>query len=86
MSKIDNQPCLSAVGLLEGLMYEGKFAFQNRLGLYWEGKMHLKIHWVSLYIYYSWKKIYVSNLQHVFTKTCLEEKDLSKIQLCKYFV
>ena len=48
--------------------------------------MHLQIHWVSLYIYYSWKEIYVSNLQHVFTKTCLEEKDLSKIQLCKYFV
>ena len=48
--------------------------------------MHFKIHWASLYIYYSWKEIYVSNLQHVFTKTCLEEKDLSKIKPCKYFV
>ena len=30
--------------------YKGKFAFQNRLSLNWEGNMHLKIHWVSLYI------------------------------------
>ena len=46
---------------------EGKFAFQNRLSLKWEGKMHLKIQWASLYIYYSWKEIYVSSLQNGFT-------------------
>ena len=62
---------------------EGKFAFQNRLSLYWEGKMHLKIQWASLYTYYSWKEIYVSNLQNGFTKTGLEEIDLSKTQPCK---
>ena len=61
---------------------EGKFAFQNRLSLKWEGNMHLKIHWVSLYIYYSWKEIYVSSLQNGFTKTGLEEIDLSKTQPC----
>ena len=48
--------------------------------------MHLKINWASLYVYYSWKEIYVSNLQHVFTKTRLEDIDLSKTQPCKYFV
>ena len=26
---------------------EGEFAFQNRLSLKWEGKMHLKIQWAS---------------------------------------
>ena len=45
--------------------------------------MHLKIHQASLYIYYSWKEIYVSNLQHFFTKTRLEDIDLSKTQPCK---
>ena len=32
----------------EGLTYRRKLAFQNCLGLYWEGNMHLKIHWASL--------------------------------------
>ena len=35
---------------------------------------------------YSWKEIYVSNLQQVSTETCLEDADLSKTQPCKYFV
>ena len=48
--------------------------------------MHLKIHRASLYIYYSWKESYVSNWQHFFTKTRLEDIDLSKTQPCKYFV
>ena len=48
--------------------------------------MHLKIHWASSYIYYSWKEIYVSNLQQFFTETRLENVDLSKTQPCKYFV
>ena len=33
---------------LEGRIYGGMFAFQNRLGLYWEGNMRLKIYWASL--------------------------------------
>ena len=28
-------------------MYGGKFAFQNRLGLYLEGNLRPKIHWAS---------------------------------------
>ena len=31
----------------EGLIYGGKFAFQNRLSLYWEGNLRLKINWAS---------------------------------------
>ena len=31
-----------------GLIYGGKFAFQNRLSLYLEGNLRLKIDWVSL--------------------------------------
>ena len=33
---------------LEGLMYGGKFAFENRLGLSWEGNLRLKIDLGSL--------------------------------------
>ena len=33
---------------LEGLIYGGKFVFQNRLGLYLEGNLHVKIDWASL--------------------------------------
>ena len=33
---------------LEGLIYGGIFAFQNRPGLYWEGNVRLKINWASL--------------------------------------
>ena len=33
---------------LEGLIYGGKFALQNRLGLYLEGNLRLKIDWASL--------------------------------------
>ena len=40
----------------------------------------------SIGIAYSWKEIYVSNLQQVFSETCLEDADLSKPQPCKYFV
>ena len=36
--------------VLEGLIYGGKFAFQNRLGLYLAGNLRLKIHWVNLYM------------------------------------
>ena len=32
---------------LRGL-YGGKFAFQSRLGLYWEGNLRPKIDWASL--------------------------------------
>ena len=34
----------------------------------------------SIGITYSWKEIYVSNLQQVFSETCLEDADLSKPQ------
>ena len=65
---------------LEGLIYGEKFALQNRLGLYscTGREICLKA--------YSWKEIYVSNLQQVFTETRLEDVDLSKTQPCKYFV
>ena len=33
---------------LEGLIFGGKFALQNRLGLYLEGNLRLKIDWASL--------------------------------------
>ena len=32
---------------LEGLIYGESFAFQNRLGLYLEGDLRLKIHWAN---------------------------------------
>ena len=60
-------------------MYGRKFAFQNRLGLYLERHLRLKIDWASLYFY-------VSYLQKGFTENCLEDVDLSKTQPCKYFV
>ena len=33
---------------LVGLIYGGKFAFQNRLGLYFKENLRLKIHWACL--------------------------------------
>ena len=33
---------------LEGLIYGGKFVLENRLGLYSEGNLPLKIDWASL--------------------------------------
>ena len=33
---------------LEGLIHRRKFEFQNRLGLYLKGNLHLKIDWTSL--------------------------------------
>ena len=54
---------------LRGLFLEDH-AFQNRLGLYLEGNLRLRIDWASLH---SWKEIYVSNLQKVFTETCFED-------------
>ena len=66
----------------EGLIYGGKFASQNRLGLHLEGHLRLKIDWLA----YSWKEIYVSNLQKVFTETRHADGDLSKTQPCKDFV
>ena len=61
----------------EGLIYWGKFALQNQPGLYncIGSEICLKA--------YSWKEIYVSNLQQVFTETGLEDVDLSKTQPCK---
>ena len=38
-------------------MCEGNFAFQNRLGLYVEGNLRLKIDWLAC----SWKEMYVIN-------------------------
>ena len=34
--------------ILEGFLYGGKFAFQSRLDLYWEGNLRPKIDWASL--------------------------------------
>ena len=55
----------------EGLIYGGKFAFQNRLGLYWEGDVCLKTHWARSLC------DNVSNLQQVFTETRHEDLDRS---------
>ena len=61
---------------LEGLIYGGNFAFQSRLGLYWEGNLRPKI---------DWKEIYVSSLQNVFTETRLKDVELiTKTQPCQY--
>ena len=69
---------------MEGLTYGGKFAFQNRLyRLILEGFFVLS---KSIGLSYSWKEIYVSNLQKVFTKTRREGVDLTKTQPCKYFI
>ena len=40
----------------------------------------------SIGLGYSWKEIYVSNLQERFTETLIEDVDLSKTQPRKYFV
>ena len=44
---IFQRPFLSGL-FLEGLIYGGNFAFENRLGLYLEGNLSLKIDWTSL--------------------------------------
>ena len=61
-------------------MYGGKFAFQNRLGLYLEGNFRLKIDWASC-----WKEM-LSIICRKFTETHLEDVDLSKTQPRKCFV
>ena len=40
----------------------------------------------SIGLAYSWKEIYVSNLQKVFTETPHEDVDISKMQPWKYYV
>ena len=62
------------------LMYGGKCAFKNRLGLYLEGKFRLKIDWASC-----WKEM-SSIICRKFTETHLEDVDLSKTQPRKCFV
>ena len=44
---IFQRPFLSGL-FLEGLIYGGNFAFENRLGLYLEGNLSLEIDWTSL--------------------------------------
>ena len=63
--------------ILEGLIFGGKIAFQNRLGLCVSKSVGLA---------HSWKEIYFSNLQNGFTESRLEDVDFSKTQQCKYFV
>ena len=59
---------------LEGFIFGGAYvrgggelAYQNRLGLYLEGNLRPKIHWVA----HSWKEINVRNMQKVLTETRL---------------
>ena len=69
----------------EVLTYSGKFAFQNRLGLYWEGNLRLKIDWASLWL----EANFISNLQKVFTESSLENVDVTETmetKPCEYFV
>ena len=63
--------------ILEGLIFGGKIAFQNRLGLCVSKSVGLA---------HSWKEIYFSNLQNGFAESRLEDVDFSKTQQCKYFV
>ena len=44
---ISQKPFLRGL-FLEGHIYKGKFAWQNRLGLYGDGNLRLKIYWASL--------------------------------------
>ena len=41
---------------------------------------------MSIGLVYSWKEIYVSSLQKVFTESRLKDVELTKTQPCKYFV
>ena len=71
-------------------------SFSFLIGLYTEGNWRFKIDYAyiarelcvskSSGLAYSWKEIYVSNLQEVFTETRLEDAHISKTQPCKYFV
>ena len=47
LNLLNQRPSLRGL-FLEGLIYGGKFVFQNRLDLYLEGNLHLKIDWASL--------------------------------------
>ena len=49
-----------------------------------EGSLHFNVSQVD--IAHSWKKIYVSNLQEVFTETLREYVDISNMQPQKYYV
>ena len=78
--------------VFEGLIFGWAYI---RRGLYTEGNLRLKMTqaytgketYVSKLIglAHSWKEIYVSNFQKVFTETRLEDKDLTKTEPCKYF-
>ena len=48
--KISPEDLYFSKALFEGLIYGGKFAFQNRLGLYLDGNVRLKIDWASLWL------------------------------------
>ena len=71
-------------------------SFSFLIGLYTEGNWRFKIDYAyiareicvskSSGLAYSWKEIYVSNLQEVFTETRLEDVHISKTPPCKYFV
>ena len=67
-------------GLIFGGAYiGGKFAFQNQLGLYWEGNFCLKIDLSG--------NFFMSVIcRKIFTETHLEDVHLTKTQPCKYFV
>ena len=58
-------------------------AFQNRLGLYLEGNLRLKIDQAGLQLK---GNLCLSNLRKVFTETRLEDTGVSETQPCKYFV
>ena len=69
---------------LRGLCMEGNLCFKTGQAYTWRETCISKSIWLA----YSWKEIliYLSNLQKGFTKTRLEDVDLSKMQPCKYFV
>ena len=60
--------------------------FQIDLAYFAAGqRTHLNHYTEGLEYAYSWKEIYVNNLQKVFTETCLKDADRTKTLPCKYF-
>ena len=68
---------------MEGLIFGGKFAFQNRLGLYLEGNLRLKIDWA---IASSWREIYASNRPIRLTQCCTQFKSPRVKILCLLYL
>ena len=67
---------------MEGLINGGKLSFQNRLGLYLEENLRLKIGWANLWL----EGKFMSVIYRKVLLTRLEDIDLCKTQPWKHFV